>query len=104
MAVSTSFSVGAGMPGGGKPVTLEAGDSLRIEFKLGDGPGPFGAIDMDLAEPDHDAGADDDEPPLDDADDADEGAVIAEASAGTETIDTVDAADLAATTDDSKGA
>lgn len=96
--------VGAGMPGGGKPVTLEAGDSLRIEFKLGDGPGPFGAIDMDLAEPDHDAGADDDEPPLDDADDAGEGAVIAEAPAGTETIDTVDAADLAATTDDSKGA
>jgi len=43
--------VGAGMPVLGKPVVLEAGDSLRIEFKLGDGPGPFGAIDMDLAEP-----------------------------------------------------
>ena len=42
--------VGAGMPVLGKPVVLEAGDSLRIEFKLGDGPGPFGAIDMDLAE------------------------------------------------------
>jgi fumarylacetoacetate (FAA) hydrolase len=42
--------VGAGMPVLGKPVTLEPGDSLRIEFKLGDGPGPFGAIDMDLAE------------------------------------------------------
>ncbi|PIM50659.1 hypothetical protein CS062_23890 [Roseateles chitinivorans] len=42
--------VGAGMPALGKPVVLEAGDSLRIEFKLGDGPGPFGAIDMDLAD------------------------------------------------------
>ena len=42
--------VGAGMPVLGKPVVLEAGDSLRIEFKLGDGPGPFGAIDMDLGE------------------------------------------------------
>lgn len=42
--------VGAGTPVLGKPVALEAGDSLRIEFKLGDGPGPFGAIDMDLAE------------------------------------------------------
>ena len=42
--------VGAGSPVLGKPVTLEPGDSLRIEFKLGDGPGPFGAIDMDLAE------------------------------------------------------
>ncbi|WP_431259661.1 fumarylacetoacetate hydrolase family protein [Roseateles chitinivorans] len=42
--------VGAGSPVLGKPVVLEPGDSLRIEFKLGDGPGPFGAIDMDLAE------------------------------------------------------
>lgn len=42
--------IGAGSPVLGRPVTLESGDSLRIEFKLGDGPGPFGAIDMDLAE------------------------------------------------------
>jgi len=42
--------IGAGMPALAKPVVLEQGDSLRIEFKLGDGPGPFGAIDMDLAE------------------------------------------------------
>jgi fumarylacetoacetate (FAA) hydrolase len=50
--------VGAGSPVLGKPVTLEPGDSLRIEFKLGDGPGPFGAIDMDLAESE-DAASDD---------------------------------------------
>jgi len=50
--------VGAGSPVLGKPVVLESGDSLRIEFKLGDGPGPFGAIDMDLAESE-DAASDD---------------------------------------------
>ncbi len=44
--------VGAGRPGGGAPVVLAAGDSLRLEVKLGDGSSPFGAIDMDLAEPD----------------------------------------------------
>ncbi len=43
--------VGAGMPGGGAVVTLKDGDSLRIDFKLADGGSPFGAIDMDLAEP-----------------------------------------------------
>lgn len=50
--------IGAGSPVLGKPVTLEPCDSLRIEFKLGDGPGPFGAIDMDLAESE-DAGRED---------------------------------------------
>lgn len=40
--------VGAGMPGGGKAMTLAAGDSVRIEFKWTDGSAPFGAIDMDL--------------------------------------------------------
>lgn len=49
--------VGAGMPVLGKPVTIEPGDSLRIEFKLGDGAAPFGAIDMDLADEDDTASA-----------------------------------------------
>jgi fumarylacetoacetate (FAA) hydrolase len=39
------------MPGGAAVVTLKDGDSLRIDFKLADGGSPFGAIDMDLAEP-----------------------------------------------------
>ncbi|WP_343635688.1 fumarylacetoacetate hydrolase family protein [Roseateles sp.] len=56
--------VGAGSPLIGKAIVLEAGDSLRIEFKLGDGPGPFGAIDMDLAES---AGSAEDAEPVEDA-------------------------------------
>ncbi|SEK79164.1 fumarylacetoacetate (FAA) hydrolase [Roseateles sp. YR242] len=48
--------VGAGTPGGGNVVTLKAGDSLRLEFKLADGGSPFGPIDMDLAEPDAEVG------------------------------------------------
>jgi len=44
--------VGAGMPGGAAVVTLKDGDSLRIECKGPEGVSPFGAIDMDLAEPD----------------------------------------------------
>ncbi len=54
--------VGAGMPGGAAAMTLKDGDSLRIDFKLVEGASPFGAIDMDLAEPVNaadDAAADD---------------------------------------------
>ena len=82
--------IGAGSPVLGKPVTLEPGDSLRIEFKLGVGPGPFGAIDMDLAESE-DAGREEAADTVGSAETA-ESAESAESAASSETAETAETA------------